>query len=1421
MIWHGHGQSDVIFSQYIETNTGTTPKGIEVFNISGSLIDFSIRNLEIYQGTNGGVCSSTATITSGILAVDEVWVIGTSDLLIFSNDNGTGLSGTSAEGFIFNGNDALQLYLGGVLQDQFGVCGSDPGTGWTGGGVSTANNNLQIKDATCDGSLTGFTDPSSRFEQIANGNVMTGFGNAPPSCSIALPELQLVDNTATNQTCGYTIGFGSVISNDSTSDRTFDIANVGFADLTISSLDITGNYDIISPTIIPFVINSGNSQTVTLRFTPTDDGTRDATLTINNNDTNEGSCTVGLTGEGFTPAPNIVVRGVVGGNPTIANGSATSSSLNNTGFAQQTIGVGSQTKTFRIGNEGGTLPLTVSGITLTGDTADFFVTSSFTNPFAPNSSQDFTITFQPTTDSGLRTATVSVTNSDVNKNPYTFVVQGTANCPAVSGSIFPTSGPVGTEVTITSGGNDLENATAVLNGVALIPVSDSFTELVVRLPNTITSGGSLSVELANGCIFSNTFTLINQVIAGCDTSSSAIVDDLFISEVTDSPFGGLGYVEIYNATGAAINFAATNYSLRLYNNGSNSTFSNVSLNSGIVAQNATYIIAFGTSDPNLCNGGANGADGSYANKDLTSNSFNFNKSGNNNLGHDYIGLYSPEAIDVPGGNPEGEVDAWGVFGDETWASGLGIDGSGVRFERITSAPLPSRLYSNSDWIIIDWEDCDDVNYDDIGTYDFSTGVPPSITMQPLDPVFDCETTASIVLNASEGFSGGNNLAYQWYFSAPGDSGFTLVPDNAIYDDVNTPNLNILNTIDLDGYQYYCRVLENTESCFKATKAITLDVKVSRWTGVGWSESPAMDRIIILNEDYDTGTQTSFEACRLIINPDSELIIADDTYVRVQNDITVNGNVIVRTAGAFVQVDDAGIVDGDVLTLRDKISVEKLSAPMNTYREYTYWSSPVFGETVDLGLNEASSSRRYRYLGQNYLDAKMETGNDNAEVDGQDDVDDNGDDWEKVLDSDIMMPGVGYASTHNGTGFTPGQYKYTFDGPFNNGVLEVPIYRNDSEMADNNWNFIGNPYPSAIDVNKFLMTNAVINQNVLETDRAINGAIYLWSHNTPANGNANGNQTLNYSASDYAIINGSDQIAGGDGLQPDRTIPSGQGFFISMSNLATPISASGFVKMAKVVFNNDMRTTGQNSQFFRAENTDIPNKIKLNLTSDNGVFNQISVAYVDGATNGDDGMYYDAPKNLSSEVSASLYSIIDGLDSKKFAIQGKDPNSLSLEEVVPIGFFTAIDVATIYTLSIAQLEGDFMTGNAIYIKDNLLNKIHDLSATDYTFTSETGEFNNRFEIVFNPSTLSVDNNFFDTKDFRIVEGRDGTVTFSVAGNLSIQNIEIMDLLGRTMYKVKLQNATKILDLSNLSQSAYLAKVTLSNAQITTKKFVRRF
>ena len=634
---------------------------------------------------------------------------------------------------------------------------------------------------------------------------------------------------------------------------------------------------------------------------------------------------------------------------------------------------------------------------------------------------------------------------------------------------------------------------------------------------------------------------------------------------------------------------------------------------------------------------------------------------------------------------------------------------------------------------------------------------------------------------------------------------------------------------------FCAVTFGFGQCSTAT---------ATWNGSEWSWSdgtttntlPTIGATlqVVIDGPYNTGSvapQGSFSACNLTISSTGSLTIADNSYVEVENNLTIgaSGIIDVQPYGAFVQNDDSSHVINN-----GTMSVDKITAPMDAWYEYTYWSSPVEGETFENAIDKSEPSRRYIFSGQNFLDATAEVNNDGATDPGQDDIDDNGDAWQWVSGSTEMIAGVGYTTTMGEDFFIgppmsspPYEFRFTFTGDFNNGEYIVPVYRNDSELDDNNWNMIGNPYPSAIDVDLFFNVNVIdipTGNPPMPPTGAIDGTIYLWSQNTPPSALANGSNALNFSDSDYAVINGASETAGGDGILPERFIPSGQAFFVSMSNDAVANLETGTVHTSDVIFRNNMRVanTTANSQFFKNTNSKgnaKPNKLWINLTSDQGTFNQTAIAYVEGATNNFDGTYFDAPKPSAIVTAAILYTNIDG-SNKKFAIQGKAEHSINQDEIISLGFKTNTDASTLLTLSIDYLEGDFLTGNTIYLKDNLLNTLHDLSASNYTFTSDVGEFNTRFEIVFSANALSVNDIAADANALKISELQDDQVQFSTSNNLSIKSVRIYDLLGRQLYNLRGNRSIEVYNLSNLSSAVFIAKIELSNGAIITKKAIKK-
>lgn len=230
--------------------------------------------------------------------------------------------------------------------------------------------------------------------------------------------------------------------------------------------------------------------------------------------------------------------------------------------------------------------------------------------------------------------------------------------------------------------------------------------------------------------------------------------------------------------------------------------------------------------------------------------------------------------------------------------------------------------------------------------------------------------------------------------------------------IGAPALTGVNTIDLSGAAYQ-----------KITSAITFRVYAwggepgglfgidrfefngsvdpipcyggitTTWDGNAWNNGIPNDTTTttIIDGNYSTAIGGSFTACNLTVNTGYTLTVTNGNYIEVDNDIIANGNILVSPQGSVKQNNDDGVV-----TENGSIQVTKETGFLNNWYEYTYWSSPVFGETIGGGLSDSQADRRFSFNAANFLDATKETDNNNSSDDGQDDIDDNGDDWTFVM-----------------------------------------------------------------------------------------------------------------------------------------------------------------------------------------------------------------------------------------------------------------------------------------------------------------------------------------------------------------------------------------------------------------------------------------
>ncbi|WP_338814524.1 BspA family leucine-rich repeat surface protein [Bernardetia sp. Wsw4-3y2] len=100
---------------------------------------------------------------------------------------------------------------------------------------------------------------------------------------------------------------------------TYTIQNTGTGDLTISSIVISGanaSEFVLNPLTFPLTIVVGNTANFDIIFTPTGSGTKTATITVNNTDSDEGTYNFAIKGISPTSVPNDFFVKTTGGDDT-------------------------------------------------------------------------------------------------------------------------------------------------------------------------------------------------------------------------------------------------------------------------------------------------------------------------------------------------------------------------------------------------------------------------------------------------------------------------------------------------------------------------------------------------------------------------------------------------------------------------------------------------------------------------------------------------------------------------------------------------------------------------------------------------------------------------------------------------------------------------------------------------------------------------------------------------------------------------------------------------------------------------------------------------------------------------------------------------------------------------------------------------
>ena len=169
-------------------------------------------------------------------------------------------------------------------------------------------------------------------------------------------------------------------------------------------------------------------------------------------------------------------------------------------------------------------------------------------------------------------------------------------------SVTPTSGPVGTEVTITASSGNLTGASVTFGGTSATIVSNNGTQMVVIVPSGATSG-NIKITDSQPCDATAAFTLISKDNTSCEGS---FLSDLIIYDIHDEKTGSGGFITLYNGTASTIDL--TNYSIyrtTTHDNGAEIDYANLT---GTLAPGALGIlkVSVGSCGPASTNGTIDG-----------------------------------------------------------------------------------------------------------------------------------------------------------------------------------------------------------------------------------------------------------------------------------------------------------------------------------------------------------------------------------------------------------------------------------------------------------------------------------------------------------------------------------------------------------------------------------------------------------------------------------------------------------------------------------------------------------------------------------------------------------------------------------------------------------------------------------------------
>ena len=567
------------------------------------------------------------------------------------------------------------------------------------------------------------------------------------------------------------------------------------------------------------------------------------------------------------------------------------------------------------------------------------------------------------------------------------------------------------------------------------------------------------------------------------------------------------------------------------------------------------------------------------------------------------------------------------------------------------------------------------------------------------------------------------------------------------------------------------------------------------------------------------------------------IYSNNSFIYTKQNLNLNGNIFLRNQSQLLQ----GTTGTGSNVGLGSVSIFQ-EGTVNNY-QYNYWCSPVGIPSLSSGNKNFGISRLFQPTGLISSSNSIITNN----LDGISNpltisqywiytftTSNTYSQWNYIGSNNLILPGFGF--TMKGTSGTDSlivdindgiqnnsgsNQRYDFRGVPNDGTITLPV-------TSGNFTLIGNPYPSSIDLNSFLLDP--LNSSL------INGQVYFWEQ-VPVN-----SHYLNAYSGGYGIYtpgagytpaafwnfdssgNYETNLSTSGAFYERRFSPVGQGFMVKgTANDNLTMKNSYRVYRREGAITNSEFARESNSEYFES----IPNLAGIDYTQVKKGFvpqMRIHAMYNNGGirpttlgfdSNTTDGFDYGFDGVSSSRESAEFYYILNDSD-KEFII---NVTNFDINKRIPVGF--RCQAQTNFKIKVVDVLYGFDSSQKVYIHDKETNIYYDIKDHMFEVTLPAGDNKTRFEITFNTTNDILSSPQEEHSILQVFQ--DTTLEL-----LKIINPEKKEIISFELYDTtgKLVISNKYLDFnseisistSNLSTGLYIVKIKTIDGLITNDKII---